>query len=194
MMTERHYLHSMPPAPLACFGVYLRRELVGGVVLTAGARHAHRLLVGADQGTVATVARIWLADDIPKNGESRVLGIVGRTFQCTSAIRALVSYADPAAGHAGTIYQAAGWRYLGLTQPGRYLDFGDGRLHHPRSVYNRYGANGAGHLRWRGIDARTVHIGGKHRYCLILDRTWAWRLCTPALPYPRSRRPIVRSA
>jgi hypothetical protein len=194
MMTDGHYLHSMPPAAVTCFGVYHRRELVGGVVLTAGARHAHRLLIGADQGSVVTVARIWLADEIPSNGESRILGIVARILRHTSATRALVSYADPAAGHVGTIYQAAGWRYLGQSQPGRYVDFGDGRLQHPRSVYTRYGTNAAKDLRWAGLQARTVHVGGKHRYCLVLDRAWAWRLAAPALPYPQASRHLGESA
>ena len=32
-------------------------------------------------------------------------------------LRLVVSYADPAQGHVGTIYQAAGWTYLGVTPP-----------------------------------------------------------------------------
>jgi len=179
----------MPPAALRSFGVHSDGELVGAVVVTAGARHAHRLLVGANPGSVATVARVWLADEVPKNAESRVLGVVARLLRRSSGIRALMSYADPAAGHVGTIYMASGWRYLGQSEPGRYLDLGDGQLHHPRSVSTRFGTNSPSVLRKQGIPAKSVLVGGKHRYCLVLDLTWTWRLIGSPQPYPR-RTPI----
>lgn len=184
IMAERHYLRSMPPACVACFAVYLAGALVGGVVLTAGARNAHLLLDGAERDRVATLARLWLTDEIGKNAESRVLGVVARLVARDGRVKVLISYADPAAGHAGTIYQAAGWTYLGVSQPGRYLDLGDGRLHHPRSVFSTYGTNRPARLRSLGLPARSVLVGGKHRYCLVLDKSWAWRLAHLPEPYP----------
>jgi hypothetical protein len=85
------------------------------------------------------LARLYLVDELPKNAESRVLGIVTREMRRRHHVRALLSYADPAVGHSGTIYKAAGWTYLGRGEATRYLDFGDGELHHPRSVSTVYG-------------------------------------------------------
>lgn len=96
----------------------------------------------------------------------------------------LLSYADPEAGHAGVIYRATGWLYLGRGQPSRYLDLGDGELVHPRTAYGRFGANNIGHLRRTGIEARQLIQGGKHRYVYILDPAWRWRLRETARPYP----------
>jgi hypothetical protein len=188
LVVAHHYLHSMPPAAVATFGVMHDDNLCGAVVVTAGSRHAHRLLDGAGHDAVATVARLWLADALPKNSESRVLAIVGRLLRQRGEVRALVSYADPAAGHIGTIYQAAGWSYLGQSDVGRYLDLGDGALHHPRSVYTLHGTNSPRVLRTMGIPARSVLVAGKHRYCQILDPAWAWRLRAPVLPFPA--RPV----
>jgi len=176
----------MPPAAVTCFGVYLADQLVGAVVVTSGARNAPRLLNTANPLAVGTLARLWLEDTVPKNAESRVLAISARLLRQHGRVRALMSYADPAAGHIGTIYQAAGWRYLGQSQAGRYLDLGDGPRH-PRSVFSAYGTNRPSCLRKMGFPARSVLVGGKHRYCLVLDESWAWRLTAEQLPYPRAR-------
>lgn len=178
MMTEHHYLRSMPPAAVACFGVYADSDLVGGVVLTMGARHGHRVLVGSNCKDVITLARLYLVDEMPKNAESRVLGVVTRELRRRN-IRALLSYADPAVGHAGTIYKAAGWTYLGRGASTRYLDFGDGTLHHPRTVSTQYGTCSPRRLAQLGIRVTAVATEGKHRYCYVLDPSWAWRLSWP---------------
>jgi len=180
MMTDFHYLHSMPPAAVACFGVFLDEVLVGGVVLTTGARHGHRMLAGSRSIDVLTLARLYLVDDIPKNAESRVLGIVTREMRRRHCVRALLSYADPAAGHAGTIYKAAGWTYMGRSEPTRYLDFGDGVLRHPRSVSTAYGTCSPRRLARQGIQVRAVETEPKHRFCYLLDSSWAWRLTVPS--------------
>jgi hypothetical protein len=186
LVVGNHYLHSMPPAAVKCFGVYLNGGLVGAVVVTAGSRNAPRLFGTNDSRAVATLARLWLEDSLPKNAESRVLAIAARLLRQEGRVRALVSYADPAAGHVGTVYAGAGWRYLGMSPPGRYLDLGNGPQH-PRSVYSAHGTNRPASLRKMGLPARSVLVGGKHRYCLVLDGTWAWRLTAEQLPYPRPR-------
>jgi hypothetical protein len=108
LIETQHYLHSMPPAPRLCFGVHLDGILSGALVFTSGARHGHRLLAAAEPHQVATLARLWLADELPRNSESRVLGVVLRHLRRTTDWKLLLTYADPSAGHVGTIYQAAG--------------------------------------------------------------------------------------
>jgi hypothetical protein len=137
---------------------------------------------------MATLALLWLSDDLPPNSESRVLGIVLRHLRRTTTWKVLLSYADPNAGHVGTIYQATGWTYLGETPGEHYVRLVDGQLHHPRSVYNRYGSNNIAHLRATGVPARRESVGGKHRYAYVLDPTWTWRLRAiqqQGLPRPR---------
>ena len=187
MIEVDHYLHSMPGGVLRSFGVYLQGDLVGAVVFTSGARQGHRLLDAARPRDVATLSRLYLKDDVPKNAESRVLGVVLKILRRETSLRLILSYADPAAGHVGTIYQASGWLYLGQTEPNTYVDLGDGRLQHPRSVYNRFGSNAIGHLRATGVPARRRQVGGKHRYACVLDPTWRWRLLRASRPYPKAQ-------
>lgn len=190
LMVEHHYLRSMPAASRRCYGVSLDGNLHGGLVFTSGARHGHRLLAAARPQEVATLARIWLSDALPPNSESRVLGIVLRDLRRTTDWKLLISYADPAVGHVGTIYQATGWRYLGQTPGEAYVRLADGRLHHPRSVYSHYGSNRIGHLHATGVPAAREFVVGKHRYVYLLDPAWSWRLRTVGQPvWPRPRPP-----
>lgn len=193
VITRHHYLHSMPSAPVQCFAVWDSGELVGSAVFTAGARHAGRLLAGSDTQQVITLARFWMADDVAANGESRVLGYILRWLRKHTTWKCILSYADPAEGHRGTIYQATGWLYLGETDAQAYVDLGDGVLHHPRSVYARYGTNNMAHLRATGIPAQRVKTPPKHRYAYVLDSSWRWRLTRRVEAYPRGRDPPGRS-
>lgn len=186
MIEERHYLHSMPAAPRRCYGVYLGDALHGAVVFTSGPRQGYRLLAAATPQEVAELARLWLSDILPRNSESRVLGIVLRSLQRETAWKLVISYADPAAGHVGTIYQATGWVYLGETEPNSYVRLADGNVHHPRSVYTRFGSNNVGHLRATGVSAARVPVAGKHRYAYVLDPAWRWRLRGATHRYPRA--------
>ena len=184
LIVEHHYLHCMPSACWRCFGVYVGDQLMGAVVFTAGPRHGHRILSGAKPQQVPVLARLWLSDTLPRNSESRVIAIVIRLLRRDRQWKMLLSYADPAAGHSGIIYRASGWLYLGLGQPSRYLDLGDGNLVHPRTAYGRLGTNSLGHLRRTGVLARNIVQAGKHRFVYILDPAWRWRLRDPVLPYP----------
>ena len=63
------------------------------------------------------------------NNESRVLGLILRALRREGTYKLLVSFADPSAGHVGTIYQASGWTYLGTTDPERYFLLHGVRVH-----------------------------------------------------------------
>ncbi len=190
LMEEHHYLQSMPMAPRRCYGVYFDGELLGGVVFTSGARNGHRLLAAANPHDVVTLARLWLSDELPTNSESRVLGVVLRDLRRTTTWKLLLSYADPTVGHLGTIYQATGWHYLGQTGNETYIRLADGRLHHKRSIYSKYGSNNIRHLRATGVAADREVVGGKYRYVYLLDSAWGWRLrARPNRSPPRMRPP-----
>lgn len=66
------------------------------------------------------LARLWVDDSVPRNAESWFIAqsvrIVKQKFP---ELVYLVSYADPTAGHSGTIYRAANWSDDGRTDAGR---------------------------------------------------------------------------
>jgi hypothetical protein len=184
LVTDRHYLHSMPAAPRRCYGVYLRDVLAGAAVFTSGPRHGYRLLSACRPQEVSVLARLWLSDELPKNSESRVIGILMRLLRRDTDWKLILSYADPSAGHTGTIYQASGWAYLGMTQPGNAVIVSGERIH-SRTCGSRFGSGSIRHLRATGVPAVREPEPGKHRYVYFLDRSWMWRLRGKALPYPK---------
>ena len=181
LVTQNHYLHSMPLAAWACFGVYVNQTLHGAIVFSAGARHSHRVLTACDPKYVATLARFWLSDDCPKNAESRVLGYVLRYLRRQGRWKLLVSHADPNVGHHGTIYRASGWHYLGQGTPCSTIEV-EGKSLHPRSMFARFGTTAIRSLHHRGIAATRSYVPGKHRFIYLLDPSWRWRLTKPIVP------------
>ena len=186
VLCERsHYLHSFPAGTRVSLGVFTGVGLEGVVVLGVGPRFAHRLVTGATPGDGLTLTRLWLADALPKNSESFVIGQTVRWLRQHTLVKFLLSYADPAAGHVGTIYQATNWLYTGVSQAQATLDLGDGLPRHTRSVGSALGTHSVRYLRAAGLAVHRVPAVGKHRYLLFVDRRWRGRLAVPVLPYPK---------
>ncbi len=182
---RHHYLHSMPAGTRLAFGAFVGDLLWGAVSLGVGPINAHRLVDGADRPDCLTLTRLWLNDTLPRNSESRVLGLAIRALRKFTGVKFLLSYADPAAGHVGYIYQATNWLYTGLSEPQPLMDLGDGVARHTRSVASALGTHSVRYLRQHGLGARMIPQAAKHRYVVFVDPTWRDRLRVPVLPYPK---------
>jgi hypothetical protein len=158
--------------------------------LGAGPSNAYSLLNGATPDDCLTLSRLWLCDESPHNSESRFIGIVTRALKRNTDLKFLVSYADPSQGHLGTIYQATGWAYIGLSQATPLYDIGDGRHYHSRSLSHSFGSHGLAHFQHHGIDVKLVPQAAKHRYLYFLDPTWRVRLRVLELTYPKKEKSI----
>jgi len=77
--------------------------------------------------------RLCCIDDTPKNTESYFIGKTLRWLKQNTDIEVIVSFADQHYGHAGTIYKASNFDYLGETAAGQVLMV-DGREMHSRSL------------------------------------------------------------
>ena len=166
-------------------GVFLGKRLTGVLTLGAGPAQINHLVEGARLQDCATLTRLWLSDELPRNAESRVVGVVTRALKRHTGLKFLVSYADPSHGHLGTIYQAAGWLYIGLSHRSPVYDFGDGIPRHSRTLSSFLGTRSTRYLRAHGINAIRVYQEAKHRYIRFLDPSWRRRLNVPVLPYPK---------
>ena len=111
--------------------------------------------------------------------------MVSRALRAHTDLKFLITYADPAQGHTGVIYQASNWTYTGLSEPTPLFDLGDGVLRHSRTVGHIYGTHSVRLLRQRGIDVKIVPQPPKYRYVYFLDRRWRNRLLVPEMPYPK---------
>jgi hypothetical protein len=185
LIERHHYLHSLPGGTMLCFGTFEGERLLGALTLGAGPYLAYHLVEGADRDDCMVLTRLWLSNALPINSESRLISIVSRLLKHNTSVKFLVSYADPAAGHVGTIYQAAGWLYTGLSSAMSLYDMGDGIAHHSRSLAHNIGSHSIQYLKSHGIEIKLVAQSPKHRYIKFLNENWRPRLTTPVLPYPK---------
>jgi hypothetical protein len=185
LVVREHYLHSFPGGTKLAFGAFVGTRLLGALTLGAGPANAYSLVASATPDDCLTLTRLWLSDELPTNSESRLIAVVLRSLKKHSGLKFLVSYADPAQGHLGTIYQATNWIYIGLSQATPLYDIGNGRHYHSRSLSHAFGSRGRRYFQRHGIPVKLVPQQAKHRYVYFLDSSWRARLRVPALPYPK---------
>jgi len=155
LIVKHHYTHKWTIAEL-CIGIYDKSKgsvffdvptLVGTVVFgpTAGANVARSVSSLLNHSNLWELKRLWVADELGKNTESWVIGQCLKYIkQHHSEIKCLISYADPDAGHIGTIYQATNWLYQDIERPkgtsGYIVSFDVGiKWQHSRTLFNKYG-------------------------------------------------------
>ena len=185
LLVENHYLHSMPGGNRLAFGVFVERRMLGAMTFGCGPTNAYRLVDGATGDDCVTLSRLWLSDLLPRNSESRAIAVALRALRRHTSLKFVMSYADPSAGHLGTIYQASNWLYTGLSSAMSLYDLGDGVLRHSRSLSHAYGSHSVRHFANHGVDIRVVPQSPKFRYVHFIDRSWRERLRVPVLPYPK---------
>ena len=188
LIERNHYFHSLPGGTHLTFGVFSEGSLVGALMLGVGPFNSPSLVKGANAGDCLTLTRLWLADELHPNSESRVLGVLVRALRRDTQVKFLLTYADMAQGHLGTIYQATNWTYTGLSDAMPLYDVGDGRLRHSRSLSHAYGTHSLRHFANHGVEVKVVNQTRKHRYLYFLDPTWRERLLPPVIPYPKHGR------
>lgn len=182
-----HYSRSLPAAKLVKIGVWEAGVFVGCVLFSRGAaRHIGRPF-GLGQAQVCELSRVALGSHAAAT--SRVVAIALRLLRRQSpGVRLIVSYADPAQGHHGGLYQAGGWLYVGETARECVLKI-HGRRMHPRSVGSRWGHRGVAWLR-QHVDATAERIVTvpKHKYLWPFDAGLKAQFLPIVQPYPKRER------
>ncbi len=131
------------------------------------------------------MSRLALADNAPRNSESRLIGQSLRVIQREHDVWAVITYADTQAGHIGTVYQATNAIYTGTSVIKSFYTDSEGIR---RTVYQDGKTMSPEVAASRGWQ---LHRGmPKHRYVYILGSKTQRRqrlqlLKLPVLPYPK---------
>jgi hypothetical protein len=113
---KAHYLKKRPAIVLLCLVAKRDGTQIGCVVYSAPPLQADKRY----GGKVWELSRLYLLDEIPRNAETWLIGqSVKYIKQNHPEVEYLLSYADPSAGHSGTIYRAANWQMDGMTDDER---------------------------------------------------------------------------
>lgn len=180
-----HYLHRVAPCEIA-FGLLDTSSAIMGVICygTPSSATLRAGIAGPEYASAVTeLTRLWVSDAAPRNGESYLIG--NSIPRVNKPI--IVSFADTAQSHIGTIYQATNWLYTGLSA--KRTDWaiaGDAR--HGQTHADKYTAQ---EIRAAFGDRFSLRSRSrKHRYVFInakrpqrMKNLHALRY--PILPYPK---------
>ena len=170
-MVKRHYIGKWPGVCVLSLGMWFRDALVGAAVyalppMQTSTRYG---------GETWELARLWISDDIPCNAETWLIAQSIRYIAAQfPAVKYLVSYADPSAGHEGMIYKASNWTPDGQTDEGRKTPRCD--YEHGGKMYSR-----KSHVP-EGVVPNRIPRVSKHRFYYELSR------------YRKAPRPLVKSS
>jgi hypothetical protein len=115
-----------------------------------------------------------------KNSSSMFLSKVIKRLKLEDKYDAMLSYADFEMGHYGTIYQACGAYYIGISRSNKII-LPDGRIiYESRNLFEQI-KNSADSLK----DALFVEAAGKHKYVLILNDSVRESISKLSFPYPK---------
>lgn len=118
---KHHYLHKKCPIEVA-FGLFSNDTLVGVCTFSTPYSPGLRNMVCGPEYSdqVIELNRMVVLDIMPKNTESWFISRCLRSPDLHKNI--VVSFADSAAGHTGTIYRASNFIYDGQTKPHKDID------------------------------------------------------------------------
>lgn len=159
-MIRRHYLKKWPGTVVAIAGLFCDGWPRGCITFSLPPRETAKRY----GGLTWELSRMWVDDGLPRNTEtwflSRAIRFVKRS---RPDVVAIVSYADPSAGHVGYVYRAANFAGDGMSDEGRTTPRCDYRDASGK-VYSR-----ASHVP-DDVAVERVPRVSKHRYVLTLDR------------------------
>lgn len=113
---KSHYLGKRPAICLLCLAMIRGGIKIGGITYSAPPREADKRY----GGVTWELSRLFLLDEVPKNAETWLIAQSIKYIKKNYPnVFMLLSYADPSAGHSGTIYKAANWKSDGKTDEGR---------------------------------------------------------------------------
>ena len=178
-----HYSKSLPVGKLVKIGVWEKGEFVGVVLFAWGMNKSLGSPYSLQMNECCELVRVAMkAHDC---AVSRIMALALRFLRRQSqGLRLVVSFADPAAGHHGGIYQAGGWTYTGQSAANFEWRLNGKRLNKRAYTGQQFG-KGKSSIAAIPSGAVKVTLPGKHRYLMPLDAEMRAQIEPLAKPYPK---------
>ncbi|MCD4712883.1 MAG: hypothetical protein K8R73_06325 [Clostridiales bacterium] len=171
LFRQHHYTGTFGVSTFS-LGLFKDGELIGAIsygpsCAPSMAKSISSLLTNSNY---LELQRLFIFDVTEKNTESWFIGQSFKKIRIKyPEVKVIISFADPNAGHQGTIYQATNFLYLGLSTKYRVLVNNDtNEEKHPRSI-QRLKKSGSEKYEDYINNGHYITKEGKHRYLHILD-------------------------
>ena len=181
-----HYSRTMPKYKTMKVGVWEDDQFKGCVIFARGATPQLLSPYGLKIIEGCELTRVALTEH--ETPVTRIVSIAIKLLKSTCpGMRLIVSFADPAQGHLGIIYQAGGWIYCGTTSPSALYRDEKGKLWHGRNLsetgIKKYGIV---YLQVRKpSELEKIMMPGKYRYLYPLDPVMRAQVEPLRKPYPK---------
>ena len=178
-----HYAKQVPVCILS-YNVYNEENEWCGCIIFSNGSLTFAKSLGLANGEFFELARVALNGKQPCTSEC-VAAAIRRVHKDAPQIKALVSFADTAQNHYGTIYQATNWIYLGESAGAKYFIVNNRKMH-AKSVGNHGWKENIDWLR-ENVDSNAILAGGeaKRKYVYFYDKRLRKEWQKKAMPYPK---------
>ena len=183
-ITEHHYAKGAANTSVARYGLYHREgsDLQGAILYMPPPGQAAKTLHPNDPNSVLSLSRLAIAPTAPKNAASYLISQSAKRLP--DRYEVIATWADTARGHVGTIYQAANWRYRGVTRPAPMFRDPDGRM-----VSQKRGPKNYTVAQMLEMGCELVGRYVRHKYALHRHDM----LAHPDRAYPKKQRSLFGS-
>ena len=174
-----HYSASMPNGKRVAFGVWEGGDFTGAIVFGSGANRNIGSPYNLALDEICELTRIALRRHVWPVTRMGAIALKLLSKE-NPGLRMVVSYADPARGHHGGIYQGMNWLFVGRTTGTEMIKTPSGAVLHKKTFNSRYGHNSAkmdGYERVQGPE--------KLKYLYPLDDAMRRRVKPLSKPYPK---------
>ena len=132
-----HYSHKVNGVTSSYhFALYDNNSTIGCAMLgEPSAPHVCSLYGTKDK--LVEIRRFCCIDKTLKNTESYFLSQILKWIKRNTKIQMVIAYADPSAGHMGTIYKASNFQFIKTTKKKRVIKWGN-KTYHERSYSTKY--------------------------------------------------------
>lgn len=120
-----------------CFALFDGNQMIGAAFFGRLAMANQWKRFGDSPEEVIELRRLCCVDNTPKNTESYFIGVMLRWLKKNTNIKVVVSYADEEYGHAGIIYKASNFEYLGFKSGAKVIEY-NGKLYHDKAIRTKY--------------------------------------------------------
>lgn len=172
------------------FGVFLDGKLEGAMQFgpSLDKRKTQGLVRDTGWNNFIELNRMAFSDKLPRNSESRALGVVFRLIKKHYPhIEWVISFADGTQCGDGTIYRASGFVLSGIKKNTSLLRLASGEIVADKTLNNKnnIGKNGRKGSSIAKENGATPLVGFQLRYIYFLNPAARARLTVPVLPFSK---------
>lgn len=181
-----HYTGTIPASKTIKIGVWEKGRFIGCVIFSRGSNPSIGRPFGLKQTEVCELTRIALRKHTTP--VSKLISLALKMLVRKSPnLKLVISYADMGQGHLGIVYQAANWKYLGVSSSHQYI-LGNKKIH-PRTMSERCKRQGMGlreYMNTSKLDYKIVRGLSLHKYVYPLVTSQIDAIEPLALSYPKN--------